>query len=80
MDQLNVQACAGSGALRTIIPARHPGPNRVCSLSDGYAWSCGKRIVSASRHVRAMLESWPTPKHSDDKTLACLCRTEATDA
>jgi len=36
--------------------------------------------VSASRHVRTMLESWPTPRHSDDKTLACLCRAEATDA
>lgn len=36
--------------------------------------------ISASRHVRTMLESWPTPRHSDDKTLACLCRAEATDA
>lgn len=30
--------------------------------------------VSANRHVREMLEGWPTPKHSDDKTIACLCR------
>jgi serine/threonine protein phosphatase PrpC len=35
--------------------------------------------TSATRHVRAMLESWPTPQHSDDKTIACLCRAEATD-
>lgn len=30
--------------------------------------------VAANRHAREMLENWPTPKHSDDKTLACLCR------
>ena len=35
--------------------------------------------VSANRHVREMLENWPTPKHSDDKTIACLCREEVTD-
>ena len=35
--------------------------------------------VSANRHTRAMLENWPTPKHSDDKTIACLCREEAAD-
>ncbi|GAB4137632.1 PP2C family serine/threonine-protein phosphatase [Thermopirellula anaerolimosa] len=33
--------------------------------------------VSASRRTRKMLERWPTPKHSDDKTIACLCREEA---
>jgi serine/threonine protein phosphatase PrpC len=32
--------------------------------------------VSANRRIRAMLEGWPTPKHSDDKTIACLCREE----
>ncbi|RYH26028.1 MAG: protein phosphatase 2C domain-containing protein [Alcaligenaceae bacterium] len=30
--------------------------------------------VSASRRIREMLEKWPTPKHSDDKSIACLCR------
>lgn len=35
--------------------------------------------LSASRHAREMLEKWPTPKHSDDKTLACLCREEFVD-
>ena len=34
--------------------------------------------VSASRHVREMLENWPTPKHSDDKTIVCLCREDVT--
>ena len=35
--------------------------------------------VSANRHTRAMLENWPTPKHSDDKTIVCLFRSEAFD-
>ncbi|PIY00885.1 MAG: protein phosphatase 2C domain-containing protein [Hydrogenophilales bacterium CG_4_10_14_3_um_filter_58_23] len=34
--------------------------------------------VSANRHVREMLENWPTPKHSDDKTIVCLCREDVT--
>lgn len=29
--------------------------------------------VSASRRIREMLEKWPTPKHNDDKSIACLC-------
>lgn len=35
--------------------------------------------TSATRHLRAMLESWPTPRHSDDKAIACLCREDAAD-
>lgn len=35
--------------------------------------------ASANQHVRGMLENWPTPKHSDDKTIACLCREEVAD-
>lgn len=35
-------------------------------------------VVSANQHIREMLENWPTPKHSDDKTIACLCREEIT--
>ena len=35
--------------------------------------------VSANRHTRAMLDNWPTPKHSDDKTIACLYREEVAD-
>jgi serine/threonine protein phosphatase PrpC len=35
--------------------------------------------VSAARNVRKMLENWPTPKHSDDKTIACLFCEEVTD-
>ncbi|MGB3976014.1 MAG: PP2C family serine/threonine-protein phosphatase [bacterium] len=35
--------------------------------------------TSASRRIRQMLENWPTPKHSDDKTIACLFWEEMTD-
>lgn len=29
--------------------------------------------VSANRRIHEMLANWPTPRHSDDKTIACLC-------
>lgn len=32
--------------------------------------------ISAARHSREMLDNWPTPKHSDDKTITCLLREE----
>jgi serine/threonine protein phosphatase PrpC len=35
--------------------------------------------ASAARRTREVLEKWPTPKHSDDKTIACLCREEGAD-
>lgn len=35
--------------------------------------------LTASRKAHEMLEDWPVPKHSDDKTIACLLRTEAGD-
>ena len=35
--------------------------------------------VAASRSARKMLEDWPTPKHSDDKTIACLFGEEVVD-
>jgi len=35
--------------------------------------------VCASRNARIMLEDWPVPRHSDDKTIACLFRREAED-
>lgn len=31
-------------------------------------------VVTLARALRKMLENWPVPKHSDDKTLVCLCR------
>ncbi|OQC13280.1 MAG: hypothetical protein BWX73_02456 [Lentisphaerae bacterium ADurb.Bin082] len=32
--------------------------------------------VTMARELRKMLEGWPVPKHSDDKTLVCLYRRE----
>jgi hypothetical protein len=51
---------------------------------DGFMLSFASRFrglsqVTASRQVRHVLERWPVPKHSDDKTIACLCRSEAFD-
>ena len=51
---------------------------------DGFVKGCVEAhsalaAVTASRHVRRMLENWPTPKHSDDKSIACLCREEVAD-
>lgn len=40
---------------------------------------CGLARVTASRLAREMLEDWPVPKHSDDKTIACLFRAEVPD-
>ena len=41
---------------------------------------CSIAEISANRRTREMLEKWPTPKHSDDKTIACLFREDALDA
>lgn len=34
----------------------------------------GVASTVAARRIRDMLSTWPVPKHSDDKTLACLVR------
>ena len=34
----------------------------------------GLAAAEVGRHLREMLANWPTPKHSDDKTIACLYR------
>lgn len=39
----------------------------------------GLSSASAARRTREALEKWPTPKHSDDKTIACLFREEVAD-
>jgi serine/threonine protein phosphatase PrpC len=39
----------------------------------------GLSSVSAARRIREMLEKWPTPKHTDDKTMACMFREEVMD-
>jgi len=53
--------------------------------SDGFVKGfaeeyCALAALSASRRARGILENWPTPKHSDDKTIACLCREDVPDA
>lgn len=48
----------------------------VCEFVEAHR---GLSSVTASRHVRSMLENWPTPMHSDDKTIACLFLEEVSD-
>ena len=33
---------------------------------------CNLPVTTAASEAMSMLLDWPTPKHSDDKTLACL--------
>jgi hypothetical protein len=40
---------------------------------------CNLSGISAARRAHKMLEKWPTPKHSDDKTIACLTRRDEED-
>ena len=47
----------------------------VTGFARGVTTSFGPLSVAAAiRRTRAMLSDWPVPKHSDDKTLACLLR------
>jgi len=51
---------------------------------DGFMLNFAKQFrglsrVTASRKARQMLEKWPVPKHSDDKTIAGLFREETRD-
>lgn len=46
---------------------------------EGFAHSYVKAFrrlacITASRRTLEMLDAWPVPKHSDDKTLACLVK------
>lgn len=40
----------------------------------------GLARATAARQTLAMLEDWPVPKHSDDKTIACLLSEAVSDA
>jgi serine/threonine protein phosphatase PrpC len=51
---------------------------------DGFMLNFARRFrglssVTASRQARDVLERWPVPKHSDDKTIACLFRQDTCD-
>ena len=48
-------------------------------MADFVEVHCRLARVTASRRLRAMLATWPVPKHSDDKTLGCLYRSEDVD-
>lgn len=48
----------------------------VASLVENY---CNLPVTTAASEVMSMLLDWPTPKHSDDKTLACLFEREYGD-
>lgn len=48
-------------------------------VKNFYDVHCSLSSVSAARRAREALENWPTPKHSDDKTIACLFREEVAD-
>ena len=39
----------------------------------------GLSRVTASRRLFKMIDGWPVPKHSDDKTIACLFQNELLD-
>jgi len=39
----------------------------------------GLARATAARQARTMLEDWPVPKHSDDKSIACLVREVVSD-
>lgn len=39
-----------------------------------------KDVPEAIHEVQLMLKNWPTPKHSDDKTIACMFRREDSHA
>ena len=51
---------------------------------EGFARSivdnlCKLPVISAASDAANMLIDWPTPKHSDDKTMACLFKREYPD-
>ena len=54
--------------------------DNVDGFMAGFVRACrGMAQVTASRQAYVMLENWPVPKHSDDKTIVCLRRTDSTD-
>ena len=40
---------------------------------------CKESITEATREITDVLTTWPTPKHTDDKTIACLCKRTYSD-
>jgi serine/threonine protein phosphatase PrpC len=47
----------------------------LAGFAQGFSKSfAAMPALAASRRIREVLMTWPVPKHSDDKTLACLVR------
>jgi serine/threonine protein phosphatase PrpC len=44
-----------------------------------YESNCNKSTILAEKDSYNMLNSWPVPKHSDDKTIACLIKEAIND-
>ena len=56
------------------------GLDNLKGFIKGFAESSAEMAtIVAAREAKDMLENWPTPKHADDKTIACLLRKEAED-
>lgn len=55
------------GVADDLLPAGREGFVRhICGQA------ATRSVPAAARALRKMLEDWPVPKHSDDKTLACM--------
>ncbi len=57
------------GVADDLIPEKREGFVRHIYHQGGK-----NNIIKATRDLRKMLENWPVPKHSDDKTLVCYYR------
>lgn len=56
------------------------GAENLCGFIKGFIEVSSKlATVSAAKAATDMLENWPTPKHTDDKTIACLLKREVED-
>lgn len=55
------------GVADDLIPSAREGVVRhICGQA------ATRSVPAAARALRKMLENWPVPKHSDDKTMACM--------
>ena len=56
------------------------GTDNLRGFMRGFAESSAEMAtISAAKSATEMLENWPTPKHTDDKTIACLLKKEVED-
>ncbi|MBR0404552.1 MAG: protein phosphatase 2C domain-containing protein [Eggerthellaceae bacterium] len=56
------------------------GDDNLRGFLKGFVESSSEMAtISATKAATEMLENWPTPKHTDDKTIACLLKNEVED-